>query len=551
MRRALVVVCVLAFFLAAGFYLEKSEFSSPLKHASRTRTIPQEKLKLRSVYIFKELGLLKAVADRGSKPAMSESSKPNAERTAVFSFSVNRGGEWRLPSSMAVDKSALKPGWPAVSVFTEEENLYGTERGIITHPLGKGRKWERFCYVSYFEGEELLFAASAGLRIHGGTSRSSSRPQSFRLYFRNEYGYNQIKPGLLFGLETEPLKRLVVHFDHPQRFPFTSCMAFAIARQIGGMAPETKPALFFLNGEPKGIYWLSEHQGRRQWTAHFGHKNFLFFVYRGDPDEDSLEEYRKLRSVTGGFDGTLTWDLANQYVDLDNLSRFIFSIVFCSTRDWNQGIAVRDQNDPNNRWFWVNWDMDKSFIYRNEEAEVGEIKAFELIDESTNELNIRALLFNRLMEESPEYRNFFVTLVMNVLNHRLTHDFLEQMVDHYRKLAISYGDDHAEWFQYLKKFFQLRSDFIRRQMNQYYQAGTSYRCTVKIPNGSRIKIDGFLHEKDFQGWYFEGSEIEVEIVAPKKAESYYWLVDGEKIKDLKLKYPIRSETHIEALFESD
>jgi hypothetical protein len=116
----------------------------------------------------------------------------------------------------------------------------------------------------------------------------------FRLYFREDYGTNQFKPGVLFSPEAEPIKRLVVHYDWPDDTPFTTCLAFDIARRIGCDVPEIKPALLYFNGNPRGIYFISEHVGRKQWESHLKHDRFLFWRYRGESDEETVRAYREL-----------------------------------------------------------------------------------------------------------------------------------------------------------------------------------------------------------------------------------------------------------------
>ena len=71
------------------------------------------------------------------------------------------------------------------SLVTEKKNLYGAQ-GIIDHPRGTGKEWERPCHVEIFSGDgEKLVSQDAGIRIFGGSSRALPQ-KSFRLIARRD-----------------------------------------------------------------------------------------------------------------------------------------------------------------------------------------------------------------------------------------------------------------------------------------------------------------------------------------------------------------------------
>ena len=79
-------------------------------------------------------------------------------------------------------------------------------------------------------------------------------------------------PGVLFGGQSDPITRLVVHNDrrHDGRgrwWHLVNPLAYDIARQIGAVTPNTQPVRFFINGEFLGIYVLTEHIRRRSSEA--------------------------------------------------------------------------------------------------------------------------------------------------------------------------------------------------------------------------------------------------------------------------------------------
>ena len=119
----------------------------------------------------------------------------------------------RFPSSQVVSPGELARARSVLSVYTEARYLDDPGIGLFTNPTRVGRDWEHPATVSYFEEGALRFASNIGLRLHGGTSRIGSPVQSFRLYFRRDYGSAQFRPGTLFDGKGDPLERLVAHND--------------------------------------------------------------------------------------------------------------------------------------------------------------------------------------------------------------------------------------------------------------------------------------------------------------------------------------------------
>jgi len=288
MRGTKAIICGLVLFVAGGFFLERSAWFVPLKQSLRCQTVPTGLLGYGAMgKVIKDLGLVKAVENDYSRfPKTLGDVNINIpifqkqRQVGTYLFAANPGGIEEFPSSRVINEECFREGWPLISIVADHNDLYGYERGIavrkglVPPAERKGLEWERFASISYYEHGKLLFATGAGLRTHGQIAKS------FRLYFRDEYGADQFKSGVLFDSESQPIKRLVVHDDYPHGLHFTTSLAFDIARQIGCVVPEAKPVIFFLNGKSQGLYWISEHLSKKQWESHFKHDNFLFFVIR-------------------------------------------------------------------------------------------------------------------------------------------------------------------------------------------------------------------------------------------------------------------------------
>ncbi|HDP95495.1 MAG TPA: hypothetical protein ENN40_09075 [Candidatus Aminicenantes bacterium] len=561
MRRAILPLLLIPATVAlGGYFVEKSGWFAPAKQALQSQSVPTAILDYGTFgKIVKQMGVVKAVAAENRR-AEHKSHRENPKDAILFSkkrqvgdyaFQVNPGGFADLPSSRVVDKTDFKPGWPLISIVIDEKELNDPETGLLKFPRYRGREWERLAYVSYYEDGKLLFASAAGLRLHGGSSRTIKNRTSYRLYFRKEYGANRFAPGI-FSLETDPLKRLVVHLDWPREKPFTTCLAFDIARRMGCKTPDIKPALLLFNGELEGIHFLSEHLGRRQWQSHFKHNDFLFFSYRGSSNPESIKHYAELKRWVENPDVRMTREAAAQRVDLDNLSRNKFSFVFCGTDDNIQGVAALDLKDPDGRWFWINWDMDRSFWFHYDfrtktiPEHIWEKHPFESAV-NPRATDVRSVLLRRLIHESPPFRNEFVRLTTDLMNHRITRDFLLSRVAYYRSLLQALDRKNLESIDEMGRFCRYRPDFIRKQIMEYFNLEAILSCRIAGDRKIKLKVDGYPERGDYEGWYFKGQTITVGLADSADIGIAYWLVNGKKVAQPQLRFAVESETVIEPI----
>ena len=339
----------------------------------------------------------------------------------------------RFPSSQVVPPLELARGGSVLSVYTEARHLEDAEHGLLTHPTQVGRDWERPATVSYFDDGELRFASNIGLRVHGGKSRTGSPVKSFRLYFRREYGSVQFRPGTLFGGKGDPLTRLIAHNDlrldlRGRWWHLVNPLAFDIARQVGALAPETRPASFLLNGEPQGLYVLTEHVREPFLVSRFGHENF----------ERAAPRLRRqwMRDVLGQSSFTMA-DVSTRF-DMESLTRWFVSVVFCATTDPFQAVMFRDETQPDARWFWVNWDMDHSFMDLYRRASVP--WRHDTFRTTLGPQAFESRVITRLIAEDPAYRDYLARAFLDALNYQLTPAFLDERYRHYRTVvALVHG----------------------------------------------------------------------------------------------------------------
>lgn len=445
------------------------------------------------------------------------------------------------PSSLALDLSELDPKSARLSIVADDASLNDPVTGLLENPEGRGRAWERPAYVSYADpGQRLVWATRAGLRRHGGGSRTSQRKPSWRLNFRNAYGSDATREPALPQLAVAPAA-LVVRSELPA---FPNALAFEVARQNGAVAPASRPVRVSLNGEDQGHYLLVEHVNADGWgRSHFGHDDFLMFVYRGgrSNDDRSNEGYSELVEWVTTLPGPLTMATVSNRVNLDNLLRHLFTFMFSGTTDWAQGAAVRDDTDAGSRWFWVHWDLDQSF--RRTRRSAADRPALALIAEPrrTNERrDVRARIFNRLRQEDPDFGAHFTALATDLLNHRLGTVFLDSLVEEYGYLLNSRQQSE------LRGHFERRPGMIRAELAEYLDAGPSYHVTIDGPAGLVLDVDGYAEASGYEGRYFSQTPITAG-VAEGVSEFSHWIVNGQRRDGRQLVVDILEDTSIRAV----
>ncbi len=562
MRSTLLTIAGLGFFVAAGLLLERNSTFAVARLHMQGDTIPTDMLNYGAMgKVLKRIGVVRPVHNDESQFHRSKTEEVDIgdnmfqkkRHVGRYLFKTNPGGIIDMASSSAVPPEEIEKGYPIISIYVAPDDLHGEKRGIIHNAQGRGRKWERLSQVSYFDKGELLFASGAGLRLHGRFSRRPDKNEgnpfrNFRLYFRRKYGTRQFNSGNPFSLETDPIKTLVLKRD--RYWLFVDALTLDIARQLGCIAPEVKQAVFFLNGKSQGVYGLMEHVSKRQWKAHVGHDDFIYFRYKSDNKKKAVKAYDELEDWAKDRRIKMTMAEAGRHINLDNYTRHMISFIFCGDSDWRQGVAVLDEREPYPKWYWINWDMDHSFKDFKKTSKSGkrwEQQAIDLILKKRGD--VRATIFRRLRNDSPEFGAYFARMTTDLFNHRIDPEYLNTRLDTYRQLAETFGRDNQTSIDKLREYVNNRPDYIRRQTKVIFEAGDFFYCSVKGPPGTAFEIDGYPEDYDYNGWYFQQQTVTVRIVGPRADQFSHWLVNGNRVDTVPLVHHIIANTTIEPVFK--
>ena len=293
-------------------------------------------------------------------------------------------------------------GLPVVSLVTDPAHLWDEATGIYTNAQQRGREWERPVTVQGLSPEgEGGFSVAAGIRIHGNISRNTPK-QSFRLYFRGEYGPRELEYPL-FGPEpvtgqsrTTPgpiraalagqgqtYDRLVLRAgsnDSWQCSHVAWCPSEEVVYvrdqlvrdlhgSVGQVAPRGRWVEVYLNGAYWGLYNLTERIDDAFLATHFGHDDWDVVVAntgRGPVENAAWEEFASWL-IEADLSEVAQYERAAQQLDIANFTSYFLLNIWAQNRDWPEEnwIVARPREGNDERWRFFVCDAEATFMSRD------------------------------------------------------------------------------------------------------------------------------------------------------------------------------------------
>lgn len=441
-----------------------------------------------------------------------------------------------LPSSRLAPTPWRDAGPPLISLW-----LDSCRNGRVhSRPWLPGRDTEETGWVSFFEHGRLEFAAPVGIRIHGGVSRRYP-PYGYRLSFRSEHGTAGLPGELLspdLGPPMPPLARLLISEGDDEDtdgslWAFPGEVAYEVGRALGAETPRTRPVWFSLNGEPAAVYSLSEHIDADFLRRHYGHDNFELHRGKRDPDDprpasdESDRFWAAELAWIAAAPAPFTRGLAAERYDIEKLTTWLVTVLFNGTGDIYQEAMIRDRTSQlaAGRWTWIHWDHDMSFRTPPRNSRFGNKRDLlpYVLDNRREIRSPQQALLLRLVEEDPEYRTEIVRRTTQALNHQVSPELLEDLVQRYEATARTLGISDLDWTGKLRDYFSWRPSAIRGQLQKMLGAGEPMPVEVTARQGT-VKVDGFEIGPSYTGIYPAGLVLEAEVEPAARDRFLGWAI---------------------------
>jgi hypothetical protein len=240
-------------------------------------------------------------------------------------------------------------------------------------------------------------------------------------------------------------------------------------------------------------------------------------------------------------------DAAAKVVDIDNLTSWALTILFCATTDvLGQSPIVRDRTDPNARWFWITWDLDHSFMDRYKSgAEPWLLDSYHTLLYNREG---RSRLLTRLLREDDAYRRYFARRLSAALNHQLSPAFLEERYWYYVETALRGGGADSGYSTALLRFLRERPRALWDLTVKYLKTERPAAVTVTGPAGTPVDIDGFRTVLPYTGTYLPGTPFLLDAQGASAIAG--WRVNG-RVTPVVVALDVKEDLHIEAIGRPD
>ena len=260
------------------------------------------------------------------------------------------------------------------------------------------------------------FSIGAGLRIHGGWSRTESAKQSFRLYFRGQYGASGLENPLFGTASGQTYNHLVLRGGYNDGWPCDDvpwCQGEAVYvrdqlvrdlhRAMGQVAARGRWAALYLNGVYWGLYNLTERIDENFLVKHFDAGAWYAHSPSGELVPGSAYRWHLFTEWLTGTDLSVAaqYEQVVRQLNIENFTSYFLLNIWAQNQDWpdRNWIVARPRAGPDRRWRFLVWDAEATFT--------NEGNTFERV--VTGETQLGQMLTGLL--QNAQYRTYFAAQV--------------------------------------------------------------------------------------------------------------------------------------------
>lgn len=375
-----------------------------------------------------------------------------------------------------------------LSIVVDPDCLFDADIGIYVNENYslRGMEQERPALLQFFSADgNLALSQKAGIRIHGGASRSNL-PKSLGLYARKRYDGSDFFPADFWGHGYQP-QRMILFAGGNDRF--TKIKDFVVAAAVSGRdfaAMDFVPFVMFLDGEYWGNYWLTEQYDEEYISYHYGVDKNNIVMVKNDVlelgEESDYHLYQELLDYMENTDFSITenYRKACEIIDMDSFIDYYAAEIYLVNRDWrlNKNYAlwrtrdIRGDKYSDGKWRWMLFDI-------NFETAMWPRSASD--DPFEYAMSVFPM-FSSLMANS-EFRREFAETILDMANHDFFPERINAFINYYiGKMAEPmsleferfYGSDNILLTYFyntavdMQMFFAGRYDYL----TAYFENGT-------------------------------------------------------------------------------
>jgi hypothetical protein len=485
----------------------------------------------------------------------------------------------KKPSQIVSNTFIIQPqgNLPILSLITDPKNLYSPDSGIFIYYDSIGSDWERPVTAQYFNRfNDTKFEIDAGLRVHGGVSRSRIK-KSMRLHFKSKYGDPKLEYKLFNNSNIKKFDELVIRSGSNDMYLMSSRWSLLRDQLVTDLYSKTRGyytkgnfAQLFLNGKPHGLFNIREHV-----SSDFI-KNSL-----GIYDPDLLEDFTE--ELGDKVEWNILWNFlkantvldsdkykfVEQRLDIDNFIDYQIYEIYAGNEDWPHHNIYWVRDRQGGKWNCILWDVDRAF--RTYFRSLWNSLAWALRDTLRKDLHhsddwykVEKTIFLRRLMTNETFKNKFIARFTDLLNTEFQPNNVIRILDSLQQHIGSdiefetkvWGSSYQQWLKNLDTIrvnIVAKIDSLKKYIREQFGFSGMKSIIVNTPDPSRGRIwinNLLVPAGSWSGEYFRGVKVTIS-AQPAVGYKFSKWIDTTLSSKATFSKAISSTTYLEAVFEPD
>ena len=424
---------------------------------------------------------------------------------------------------------------PIISLVMDHDDLYSDDYGIISNNMTNQDRnnWRRPAVLDYFSrgGKTTYLHMPTEVRISGAWSREAAL-KSMIIYADKRFGTADYINAPFWSTSRPEAKKVKSFSIRNSGNDFGGSMfRDAVSQMIMGLNTDldwmaAQPAIFYLNGEYKGIMNIRERGNEDNVWTHYDGLEDITLLENGTLKEGDYQEFLDFEEFYSQPGHTL--EEYEERMDVVEFTNWMITNIYQSNTDFpgNNNVMWKPMTEDG-RWRFIIKDVDRAFgiwghSYDEEYLKWVTRNPSNIGDGETANSEYHTRLFRNLLD-IPEYRDLFIdhfsVYMGDFLNSgyisSLIDWFAEQMEPEWDAFSALYGtNSKSSWkneISNMKSWATNRTESMYDQIQEFFDLGSQVKVRVNdkvsTPTFYQVKINGVpLTKGTLNGKLYTGRE---------------------------------------------
>ncbi len=395
---------------------------------------------------------------------------------------------------------------PVLSIVTDSLSLFDYETGIFIPGIHydsldskrtgnyyqRGREWERFANMEFYETDNSGINQPCGLRTHGGASRRYQQ-KGMRLYAREEYGKKKFNHRFFESTPIDKFKHLNLHPFTCSKWLQTGAQEYLSQIAASNLDIDVlgvRQTVVFINGEYWGIYTLEESPDERYLESHYEAdlekvniiKYWELCQYGDSTDWTAFKEWMRNADLSQPEDSAYAFSR----IDASNFIDYMLFETYTANIDWPHNNVLLWQAETGSPFRWIFFDGDGCFIDPD----------FNALENATHSGG-NSVIFNHFLENT-HFKRKFGKRYEQLKSTVFSLSFIQPILEHYAHLVedgiasqskrFGFPTNKSQWETDINKitdFILTRDQYFQQEIHKYIALDEFYTNALRCyPNPS-------------------------------------------------------------------